>query len=129
MAIDSGIVAAEHHDVAGVFSPLAPRVTEIAPVPPPFTYDRLVDGIYTIIDQTPRIVGEVRFVRNWDDPIFSQIPFCNMFVTVELDGELVWKRVYFITEIIDIRTGRPYDPFFGFTLNAPPVESDTAEDP
>ena len=129
MAIDSASIAAQHYDIAGVHSPLAPRVTEIVPVPPPETFDKLTENAYYIIEQPARYEGEVRIVRDWSDPIFAQIPICNMYVTVNLDGVLTWKRVYFIREVLDIRTGRPYDPFFGFTQNAPPVESNTAQDP
>lgn len=110
MAISPAIVAAQHNDIGGVYSPLAPRVIEISPVAPPASYDRIINGQYSIVDQEATILGQVRVVQQ-EGEFFSEV---EVYVTVIVGGEYVWRRAYMRTTTLDATTGQVYDPLKDF---------------
>ena len=83
-------------------------VGNISNIIPPDDYVKVVDGLLTIVNQTPLREGQFVFVQAAGELSVS------MYIVVLVGGWLAWKRVYSAGVITDPRTGLPKDPNLGF---------------
>jgi hypothetical protein len=77
-------------------------------VAPPESRVSVENGTTVERTQLPELEGQMAFVRN------GQEAFVTMYVVVDYDGALVWKKVENWGIIIDPRTGLEKDPLLGF---------------
>ena len=63
-------------------------------------------GMYYLEDQSPQIEGEVAILFHQD---FGE-RVAEMFVTVDINGTLEWKPVFFFGSTVDTNTGQPWNP-------------------
>ena len=75
---------------------------------PPASYIKVVDGLRTIVSQTPLREGQFVFVQA--EGALS----VSMYIVVLVGTTPEWKRVYGAGVITDPRTGLPKDPNLGF---------------
>ena len=75
---------------------------------PPTSYQKVVDGLLTLVDQTPLREGQFIFVQAEGALAVS------MYIVVLVGVVLEWKRVYSAGITKDPRTGLPKDPNLGF---------------
>lgn len=71
----------------------------------------LVEDVYTEFTQEPQREGQlVVFIeRNSEN-----IPVANLYVVVNIEGTLTWKRCTGVIRTLDPNTGEPFDPNVGF---------------
>ena len=74
--------------------------------PPPWTIVNLENGLLQVKSYPPQWAGQMIFTKNPD------LYTVNIYIVVDIDGELVWKPVKPIGVTTDPRTGKPKDPLY-----------------
>ena len=86
-------------------------IEQVSAVPPESFRVRGDNGVFDTVDQTPQRLGQFVHYRDpyakwWDKTT-------TMYVVVEVNGVLEWKRVVHEAVFIDTVTGDPWDPLVG----------------
>ncbi|WGL30748.1 hypothetical protein SCRES3_gp91 [Synechococcus phage S-CRES3] len=111
MAIESNrlVVRSESLQKKAALGTAAPVCGPIDPVVPPLFFPDPVTTL--LVQRLPEYEGQICFVENSTESRYS------MYVVVDMNGILAWKRCGMVSGAVDPRTGKPYDPLASFYSN------------
>lgn len=110
MGINPNVIATPHTDKqAAKYIPV--RITNT--IPPGSVVSDITGE--TLLDQTPRFVGELCIYQSGDMRLARE---GHLYVVVDVDGTLTWKRITFATHA---GTGQEWNPYASYGNNPIPT--------